>query len=472
MNAEEIDGLIHELLDGTIGHGDFERLQAELHASPEARQRYYDLSCTDQLLVERFSSPRQAMSHRRWSEKRYEGHPWTFSLAAAAAILLLLFATMLVTRVQRPDVRLTTSADARFTIDGEPSAELVLQPDQKLTVQSGMVAARINSATELFLESPAEVVLLESDGSFELLSGRGWVDVKSSAPDFHAIVSGASIRHLGTRYGIAASPGGKGEVHVAQGKVEVRLGEEAPTLLVDGEAARWTDKGPVIPLQAELNRFRTELPSETTLFADDFDDPAGTPFSGKRPDVGYPWMALREARPTYIRNGALDTSGGYRTLSAPFRRQSEGNGQRIFIISLGTTEPTQISDKTSRLEGREIVRLWDHQGSPIFSLIARATEEHRWRLQDGASGDESELLEISALENHALTLRFDPANRHLTIHEGPNLQGRQLASLTTSSSATPVSLTVENDEGGDLALTEIHARSVDYPPQPENPAQR
>ncbi|MBB5351928.1 hypothetical protein HNR46_002167 [Haloferula luteola] len=462
MSDEELEILIHELLDGTIDRENFAHLKAALLASPEARQLYYDLTCTDQLLVERFSAPKPA-AHRRWSEKRSQGHPWALSLAAAAIILLLLFGTMMLTKIPPPDVHLTASADARFTIDGQPTTEFTLHPDQRLSVKSGMIAARINSATELFLESPAEIVLLDPEGTFELISGRGWVDIKSSAPDFKAVVAGASIRHLGTRYGIVSGPGGTGEVHVAQGKVDVRLGESTPTVLVDGEAAHWTRKGPVEPLQASIASFQQALPSETTLFSDDFNEAEGTPLSGKRPDVGSPWMVLREKIPTYIGDGTLDTSGGYRRLSAPFRRQPTANGKQVFLITLSTTQPQRISDKESRLGGSESIRVWDDRGTALFSLVALAKESHQWRLQDGDAGSVSDLLDLSALAPHQLTLCFDPSSKSLTLHEGASPQGRRLARLDTTRGVSPVSLTVENDDGGDLALTRIFARSVSYP---------
>ena len=54
---EETESLIHELLDGTIAKEDVARLEKALLEDPEARQAYFALMSTDQMLMDHFEMP-------------------------------------------------------------------------------------------------------------------------------------------------------------------------------------------------------------------------------------------------------------------------------------------------------------------------------------------------------------------------------------------------------------------------------
>ncbi|GAA5484518.1 FecR domain-containing protein [Haloferula sargassicola] len=464
---DETEQLIHELVDGSIEPEDFARLQEILRTDREARQKYYALTCTDQLLCERFESSELAFarhaSRHRWSEKRQHGHPWAWSLSVAALVMLVGFLALFLISSPTPPVPLTVSPDASFLIDGHRPAELEWKISERLDAQSGVVAARINASTTLCLESPASVILLDDQGSFELLNGRAWVETQGSAPDFLTKLRGATIRHLGTRFGVLADQDKVGEVHVEEGKVSLERPNEAPVILVDGEASRWSFQRPPHPVECNAAGFQHSLPSESILFLDDFNEPAGTLLRSKEPDVGNYWLPLKEKTPTRVGGGLLDTSGGYRHLSASFRTRHFGDGRHLFLVTVTTTPPSRLSDKTSRLGGSEGIRLWDDSGSSLCSLVALAKDGHRWRLRDEVTGKESGSLDLSALEAHQLTLCFEPDSGRLSLYEGATAQGKQLARIPCKAANYPVSLTVDNDDGGDLALTRLKVTSVSYP---------
>lgn len=477
MKADDAsEKLIHELLDGTITREDAKRLEQILLRDPAARRAYCDLTSTDQLMMDCFSSAdapalyaRQSAVEGGWSEKRRRGHPWKFSFASAAAILLIGLTVLVMIRLKAPEIRFAVSSDGRVLVDGSIPAESGWRPSQKLSLEQGVMTVRLNPATELCVESPAEVVLLDSSGSFELESGRAWVRTGPGAPDFRTRVRGGSIRHIGTRFGVVAGADGRGEVHVGEGAVELERGDAKPLALAAGEAVAWTAGDKSAPLPVTLAGFQQSLPAEFTLFSDNFNEAAGTPLSRKMPDVGGPWMVLREKIPTRVGGGKLDTSGGYRSLGAQFQPLSSQGKRMVFLVSLSTAQPERLSDKTSRRNGSEGVLLWDSRGTPVFSLVARAADGHRWRLRDEVSKRESEPIEFSALEANELTLRYDPARDQLAVYGGGSVQSELLAELRVSTDHPPVSLTVENDDGGDLALHRIDVRAVAYPGDPDAP---
>lgn len=465
-----MERLLHELLDGTITPDDFQRLQSALLSDPALRKRYYDLTCTEQLLAERFESAdiahaRQS-AHRGWSKKRQHGHPWAISLSAAAAIVLIGFAALFLIHLRAPKVQLAASTDGTYSIDGKASTVLEWEPSQQLSVKNGVVVARLNQATQVCVESPAEILLEDKDGSFKLISGRAWVETNSHAPDFTAGVGGARIRHLGTRYGIIAGPGGRGEVHVEDGKVAIDRNDQPSTILVGGEASQWSSKALPHPVDYAASAFQHSLPSESLLFSDDFSEASGTALSGKNPDVGQPWMVLREKAETLVGGGLLDTSGGYRHLIGSFRNAPSGEGRKVFVVTVTTASPSQVSDKKQRLGGSESIRLWDAQGSPLYSLVALAKDQHRWRLRDDVSGDESASIDFSALDENQLTICFDPGRKRLSLYEGGSAQGTLLIRMPATARSAPVSLSLENNDGGDLALRRIEVSSIAYSGNP------
>ncbi|WP_193212801.1 FecR domain-containing protein [Luteolibacter marinus] len=462
--------LIHELLDGTITSDDARRLETILLQDPEARRTYCSLTSIDQLLVEDFGSADRPIAHARqgaaangWSEKRRRGHPWRFSFASAAAILVAGLFALVMIRLKKPDIPIAVSTDGRVLVDGRIGPARHWKPSEKLSVEQGVMVVRLNPATELCVESPAEIVLRDASGSFELQRGRAWVRTGTGAPDFTAQVQGASIRHIGTRFGMISGDGGAGEVHVEEGMVELTRNGVAPLQLSAGEARAWSVSDPALPAPAVLQDFQQSLPVERTLFSDNFNEEEGTPLARKKPDVGSPWMVLREKHPTRVGGGMLDTSGGYRNLAAQFQPLALKGGRTVYLVTIFTAEPARLSDKTSRLNGSESVALWDSGGSRIFSLVARAADGHRWRLRDDIGDRETEPVDVSALEEHPLTLCYDPVRGGLALYAGASAQAERLAELPLSEGSAPASLTVENDDGGDLALRRIDVRAVHYP---------
>lgn len=465
----EAQEMIHDLVDGTISNEDFAVLQEILMTDAGARRDYFNLTTTDQLLVDNYRQPDLLGHHVEpdrgsWTARHMRGKKLFWSLGAAAAILVLSLSALWMIVAPDAPVLFSSSADSRLLIEGQPPGTEVWRQGETLEVKSGVALAKLNRETEACISGPASLVLLEEGGDVEMRRGRVFFRIADGAPDFKIHVAGATVRHIGTEFGIRAIDGNSGEVHVATGSVEIdRLDGKKPLVLGAGEAASWMNGQATERIECDLAPFLRSLPTEVLVFSDDFSEPKGTMISGKKPDVGEPWRVLGEKNPTTAGAGELDTSGGFRKLTTNFRIIGDPDHyRRVVLMSFATQTPRRTFDKVFRVEGTEGITLWDLDGKPICSVSARAKDGHRWRLVDHMSNRESELTSISALESNQLTLRYDTLTGRITLHAGPTAQAEVVAEVSTANDAVAACLTVSNDEGGDLALTQLNVHFVNY----------
>lgn len=466
------DELLHELLDGSIGKEEFARLEQALMEDPDARRDYFALMSTDQMLMDNYEMPDHLGMHaqllagadaERSSRQRSW---WIWGGTAAAALVMLTVTWFTFFRGPAEPARISGSADSYFLIDGSPVAEGPWRHGQRLEVSDGVVVARMNEFTEACIDGPALVYLGDNGRDIDLRRGRVYFRVAPGAPKFKISAAGASIRHIGTEFGVRVMEGGSCEVHVVNGVVQVDRGSKGKQILNARDRISWLNGGdtrfdPVAPLD-----FRKALPDESVLFEDDFSEPAGTRLNGKKPDAGQPWEVQLERAPTTAGGGVLDTSGSARNLRGRFVEGSPPNHRQVVLMSFSTREPTAIADKRTRMGGIEKIALVAADGSIICSVEARARDGHWWRLRDEATTEgvlESELTRISALQEHELTLRYDALAGKITLHRGTSTQSELIAEMPASVRAMPTSLTIWNDDGGDLALKRISVKVVDYP---------
>jgi ferric-dicitrate binding protein FerR (iron transport regulator) len=462
--------LIHALLDGSIGKEDLAHLEQVLLKDPEARQHYFALMSTDQMLVDNYELPDHLAMHTQLvagpqaERARRTRSWWIWGSTAAAVLLALLTALPLLIQREPPPVTVSGSADSYFLIDGVTVNEGHWMKNQRLEVRDGVVVAQLGPDVTACIDGPASIFLEENGLDLDLRRGRVFFRVNAGAPKFKVRAAGATVRHVGTEFGVRVAEGGSCEVHVSSGVVEVDRGpEKGKWTLKPGDAASWLNRGNTRLDPVTVTDFRKDLPGEMVVFEDDFSDPAETPLKGKKPDTGQPWEVAAEKVPTVVGGGKLDTSGGARILEAPFLPETTPNHRQVVLMSFSTRQPSWIWDKQTRLGGIEKIALKAADGTVICSVQARASEGHRWRLRDEGRGLESELTGISALQDNELTLRYDALAGKITLHAGTSTQSEMIAEVPASMRAMPDSLVIWNDDGGDLALKRISVKVVDYP---------
>ena len=456
--------LIHELIDGSIGKEEFARLQEIMLRDPEARRDYYALLCTDQMLVDTYEMPEQLAAHAKVVtvpavKRRKIGK----ILLALAAVLTVGFFTAMVTHANTPRVTVTASADSHFLIDGKEASSKFWKKGEVLDVHDGMLVLRLNPSAEASIDGEASLRLISNDGDLELRRGKAFFRAASDSPAFDVKVAGATVRHIGTDFGIRALDDGSCDVHVLDGRVEIKRPGEDKLVLSSGESASWRDGGPTQRAAAERMAFRQLPPVEQVIFDDDFSEAAGTVLAGKQPDTGKPWRVVEQQGVMTTGGGRLDTSGGFRHLGAIFADLPAGSGREVLVTTFTTAPPAVMADKKTRRSGIERITLMDANGKRLCSVVALARENHCWRLRDDVAGKESSLTRLSALDVHDLTLRYEPATGRITLHAGTNAQGETLAELATEARGVATSLELWNDYGGDFALSRLTVRHVRYP---------
>ncbi|WP_367874535.1 FecR domain-containing protein [Luteolibacter sp. Populi] len=470
------EDLIHDLLDGSIGKDEFALLEQALLEDPEARRDYFALMSTDQMLEDNYEMPDHLAMHAQLiagSDAGRSGRSWWIWGGVTAAALVLLSATWFTFFRSEPlPASVAGSADSYFLIDGVTVNEGTWLKGQRLEVRDGVVVARLNPFTEACIDGPSLIVLAENGRDLDLRRGRVYFRVDPGAPAFKIMAAGAKVRHIGTEFGVWVAEGGSCEVHVTDGRVEVDRGnQKGRWTLKAGESASWRNRGDTLLNPVTATDFRKALPGETVVFEDDFSEASGTLLRDKKPDTGEPWQVYMERSPTTVGGGRLDTSGSARNLKATFIPETVPNHRQVVLMSFSTRQPAWILDKQTRLGGIEKIALQAADGTVICSVQAKASEGHRWRIRDEArssTGDgsraiESELTDLSALQENELTLRYDALGGKVTLHDGTSTQAKMIAEVPASVRAMPTSLVIWNDDGGDLALKRISVKVVDYP---------
>ncbi|MCW1885111.1 FecR domain-containing protein [Luteolibacter flavescens] len=463
MRPSETLRLIHELIDGSIGKEDFARLQEALLQDPAARRDYYALVCTDQMLADTYDMPEYLAAHAKVvAAPEVKRRKVSKMLVAMAAVLMAGIFTALVIQANRPRVTVTATADSHFLIDGKEATSEFWKKGEVLDVHDGMLVAQLNASAEANIDGTASLRLLNNKGDLELRRGKAYFRSATEGPDFEVQVAGATVRHVGTDFGIRAKDDGSCDVHVMGGSVEISRPGQETLVLVAGESVSWRDGGPSKRAASEPRAFRMTPPIERVIFDDDFSEPVGTVLANKMPDEGKPWKVVEQQGVMTTGGNRLDTSGGFRHLGAVFADVPAGAGRDVVVATFTTTPPSVMGDKKTRRSGIERITLLDAEGKRLCSVVALAREEHCWRLRDDVAGRESSLTNLSALDTHHLSLRYDPMAGRISLHAGLNAQGETIAELDTEAQGMPATLELWNDYGGDFALSRLTVRHVRY----------
>lgn len=470
MDEHDLNRQLNRLIEGTIKAEDFARLQVALKSDPQARQAYYDLLGVDLMLSEQFETREHITMHSQamddsWAIRRARRGVVAWSLAGAAAILLLTLSTFFFLRASRvQDITISASEDSSFSINGGGEQQGFLKAGDSLDLAHGVVSLALGPFVEACVEGPARVRLLDQKGRFEIQQGSAYFQISPGGKDFEVHTPAGVIHDIGTKFGVRVLPGGAVETHVTAGAVDIERDAGQPRHRVEaGNAVRWSKSDPFSPARINADLFVQNLPWHTVVLKEDFSDEDGTPLSGKDPALGQPWMVLNESNPTLITRGLLDTSFGPRNLSVGFRTDASNGRRRVYLMTFATAVPENIDDKEGYTDASEGLTLWDKNGRSLVSLVARASGGHRWQIKDEASGTLSPEIAVSAMEAQTLTLCYEHETGMTRIYKGPNPRGKLLAELQTRPDATPRSLTVSNIGGGDLAIDHLEARVVTYP---------
>jgi hypothetical protein len=271
MNRSELDQHLQELFDGRLEGQAFEDLQQELRDDTAARAAYREHLHLQNALEFRTKGVDllNVVPMDRVVERRQRRTMRTAGLAAAAMLAIgLLVAALVAAREPKPTLTFNTSPGTELNVshalEGEYApAGMVLEPGSRLTVIRGTVELEFASGVRGIVRGPADLTLQRED-LLELANGTAWFEVPADAVGFKVNTPDLILTDLGTEFGIISERNFLDEVHVFDGKVEVRnrSGLQHKELLQAGQARYAGPAGRWQETPIRRDHFLDELPTQ------------------------------------------------------------------------------------------------------------------------------------------------------------------------------------------------------------------
>lgn len=257
--------LIQEILDGSASPDAFERFQERLRNEPDLAVQYKEYALLHHSLCEEYDG-QKPLGKLVAIPQRFSASKWTLMFAAAAAVVLaavIFYQTNTSTLKPRPIVAAVRfSPDAVWEIEGSarkggellnlvPGETLNLYHGQASILPSPFATALIEAPSKLTFVSPDSLHLEEGQGRFRLDKAEGHLEV--TTPSMSAV-------DLGTEFGIVTRSDSPDELHVLEGKVNLRLnGKTEVHTLSAGQAGRVSSAEGIEQFPADASRFQKRL---------------------------------------------------------------------------------------------------------------------------------------------------------------------------------------------------------------------
>lgn len=222
----ELELVLQELEAGTIDPVRRDELMELLESSPTAQRTYlayFEMSAMLQAEaaahVESGNLPKIVVFAPPVSMFRR-------SLLAAAVVALCGAAVALiyVTLPLRPELALTSTADTRWTVQGEvydvSGNKAKVREGSTLSVESGTLELRLESGAAMVVQGPARVSFPKLNKPV-LRSGWFWIDSGASHQRFEVSTPKHRLSNLGTRFGVRVAADESPEIHLIKGALEV-----------------------------------------------------------------------------------------------------------------------------------------------------------------------------------------------------------------------------------------------------------
>lgn len=227
-NAQaELRELCSRLLDGEFNVEDRARLEALVLGDPALRRLYVEI--LHQHAVLRQSAPRLGDVSLAEVLQTLPDEPiarvirfpsWPLQIAAALALGVAIW--LFVPRpAEKPLATLVETNGARWDNSSLPTTPGSPLKAGRLRLESGVARLVFQSGAEVSLEGPAELELQGPNACF-LHSGALTAHVPEQAHGFTVATANAQLIDHGTDFGISADLGGRGQVQVLKGEVELR----------------------------------------------------------------------------------------------------------------------------------------------------------------------------------------------------------------------------------------------------------
>jgi hypothetical protein len=401
--------IVQEVLDGSISKEAFDGFQARLRGEPELIKLYGEYATLHHSLCEEFEDqmiidPPVVRSQWTLSIK-------IFGVAAAALIALLLVIRWNSRAVESPaalSVNARFSVDAVWRVDGisRRQGDIVgIANSATLNLDQGQVHIMLGNAGSALIEGPAMLTVVSEDALY-LASGRGRFRLEK--PEGRLVVNTPSISatDLGTEFGIDVRKDLPDELHVIDGKVEMRVnGKAKGEVLSTGEAGRVSAAGEIERFSAEEGRFLKKLSGFKSIMTGRFVK------SQWRPDYGSP----------SISDDRIDGKNYSVFLRLPEPGPTAENP--VLMATLKVGRPLEGEFHTDGWAGMSFYS----QGSEVLFFGDSFGPERTWSM------DVKQRIPVVLPANkivgpRTVTLRYDRLNGSVALHEGETPLGKAFCS--------------------------------------------
>ena len=219
----ELERLAHALEEGMITDAEISKLEEMLRRSESLREEYVRLTEISVGLGRYAAEPVVVVPNNRWR------NPAAWAFAAAALVML---AGLVVIYPREPaaitaleEIResgcavLTRTVDVKWTNTGFETGLPV--GAGAMAIAGGLVELEFYSGARVVIEGPAEIELI-STSEIRCGSGKLRAVVPTNARGFKVSTRQFGITNQGAEFGLWANHDGRDEVHVIDGRVEIR----------------------------------------------------------------------------------------------------------------------------------------------------------------------------------------------------------------------------------------------------------
>jgi ferric-dicitrate binding protein FerR (iron transport regulator) len=408
---------IQQVLDGATGADGFPSFQQRLRQDPGFAALYRDYALLHHSLYEEFEGRQMIGRTLPAAGARRRSHAPLVAAAAAIALAAGLGWWLLApSNPTTAPAGIAFSAGARWQLAEGTAADpntTTLDTGSRVTLEQGSARLTLPAGSTGVISAPAtfsyvltDTLRLESGrGRFRHPPGNGRLVVET--PSFTAI-------DVGTEFAVVAQTGVDDELHVFDGRVELRRsGFSQGPILRAGEAAAVPDHGPLVRMTARPAEFPTGLTAVRVLVADHFDAP-GAPHSptDHRPTGGPAAWEVRAGNPT-IGEGVLHGTDFevFLTLAADAMDEQHP----VLLATLETVNPPAGEFHAPGWSGMSLFQ----QDAELVFFGDSFGSDRTWSL-DIKQGVPPILPETPVTGPRTVTLRYHWLTGETTLHDGPD----------------------------------------------------
>lgn len=397
--------LVQKALDSQLTLEEFTEFQQKLRTEPELMQLYRDYAALDHSLREEFEGAVMIGKKTPVPKKRISYAPFVWTAAAAVAVLAVLFnyktsnkqVVEEIVQVEGFPIKVNFSDDAVWKYSGNAKFlrnKGMMDSNSHISLQQGQVKVDLDESIRSIVQAPAEFQLINPQHVI-LESGRAVFH--NDQKDSQLIVETPRMKavDLGTVFGVVSDKLTGDEVHVAKGKVEMKLnGEKHGKMINQGEAMKMSSSTTLVSVGMQLP---VNEQKEFTILAQ---NRFNTVEDVKKINVKKGIITWR--------NGAMD-GVGYEA----FIPLKSSDTSHTYLITLETADSAKGDFHTDGWaglslyrEGKEIVFFGDTFGS--FNTWGLDVKQDLGPIQP-------EQLKSNA---RTVTLRYEVATGEVSLHEG------------------------------------------------------